>query len=32
VVTTHPDVDDTSFWNENGNNNYQDEGVVYYNH
>jgi hypothetical protein len=32
AVTTHPDFDDTPFWDENGNNNYQDDGVVYHTH
>lgn len=32
AVTTHPDFDDTPFWDENGNGNYQDDGVVYHTH
>lgn len=32
AVTTHPDFDDTPLWDENGNNNYQDDGVVYHTH
>jgi hypothetical protein len=32
AVTTHPDFDDTPFWDENGNNNYDDDGIVYHTH
>ncbi len=32
AVTTHPDFDDTPLWDENNNNNYQDDGVVYHTH
>jgi hypothetical protein len=32
AVTTHPDFDDTPLWDENGNNDYQDDGIVYHTH
>ena len=32
AVTTHPDFDDTPLWDENGNNDYQDDGMVYHTH
>ncbi|MFT5705282.1 MAG: hypothetical protein ACI8SK_001237 [Shewanella sp.] len=32
AVTTHPDFDDTPLWDENGNSNYQDDGIVYHTH
>ncbi|MEW6990976.1 hypothetical protein AADZ91_09840 [Colwelliaceae bacterium 6441] len=32
AVTTHPDFDDTPLWDENNNNNYQDDGIVYHTH
>jgi len=32
VVTTHPDFDDTKYWDENGDNNYENDGVVYHSH
>jgi len=32
VVTTHPDFDDTEFWDENGDNDYENDGKVYHSH
>jgi len=32
VVTSHPDFDDTPLWDENGNGDYADDGVVYHTH
>lgn len=32
VVTSHPDFDDTPLWDENGNGDYDDDGVVYHTH
>ena len=32
AITTHPDFDDTPLWDENRNNNYQDDGIVYHTH
>lgn len=32
AVTTHPDFDDTPLWDENDNNNYADDGLVYHTH
>ena len=32
AVTTHPDFDDTPLWDENGNSDYQDDGLVYHTH
>ncbi len=32
AVTSHPDFDDTPLWDENGNSNYDDDGIVYHTH
>ncbi len=32
AVTSHPDFDDTPLWDENGNRNYNDDGIVYHTH
>lgn len=32
AVTSHPDFDDTPLWDENGNSNYEDDGLVYHTH
>ncbi len=32
AATSHPDFDDTPLWDENGNNNYEDDGTVYHVH
>ncbi|MEM6996221.1 MAG: hypothetical protein AAF721_37285 [Myxococcota bacterium] len=32
AVTSHPDFDDTPLWDEDGNANYDDDGVVYHAH
>ena len=32
AVTTHPDFDDTPLWDENENNNFNDDGIVYHTH
>ena len=32
AVTSHPDFDDTPLWNENNNDLYDDDGVVYHSH
>jgi hypothetical protein len=32
AVTTHPDFDDTPLWDENGNSDYQDDGIIYHTH
>ena len=32
AATAHPDFDDTPLWDENGNQDYEDDGVVYHTH
>lgn len=32
AVTSHPDFDDTPLWDEDGNRNYDDDGVVFHSH
>ena len=32
AVTAHPDFEDTPLWDENGNQNYSDDGVVFHSH
>lgn len=32
AVTSHPDFDDTPLWDENGNRDYADDGVVFHSH
>lgn len=32
AITSHPDFDDTPLWDENGNRNYDDDGLVFHTH
>ncbi len=32
AITSHPDFDDTPLWDENGNSNYEDDGLVFHTH